>query len=61
MKSPAIEPIWLTTRRAMEYLGVSRDFIDERRKRGELPFSVWGGKVFIRKDDIDKIIQSNLV
>lgn len=56
-----IEKQWLTTRAAMDYLGVSRDFLDDLRERAELSYYKVRGTVFIKKDDLDSLIDKNKV
>lgn len=56
-----IEKQWLTTRAAMDYLGVSRDFLDDLRERAELSYYKVRGTVFIKKDDLDSLIEKNKV
>lgn len=56
-----IERIWLTTKDCMDYLGVSRGFIDDLRERGELRFHKVGHTVFVRKADIDRLIEKSRV
>ena len=56
-----IEKQWLTTRAAMDYLGVSRDFLDDLRERAELSYYKVRGTVFIKKEDLDSLIENNKV
>ena len=52
-----VEKVWLTTSAAMEYLGVSRDFLDNMRNNAKLSFYVFGRTVFFKKEEIDKAIE----
>ena len=54
-----IEKVWLTIRDCMAYLGVSRDFIDDIRNRGELDTYMVGRTIFLKKIDIDHLIESH--
>ena len=54
-----IEKVWLTIRDCMAYLGVSRDFIDDVRNRGELSSYIVGRTVFIEKSELDALIESH--
>ncbi len=52
---------WLTTKRACEYLGVSRDFLESLKKQAGLSFYKVGQTVFFNVEDIDKLIIKNKV
>ena len=52
---------WLTTERACNYLGVSRDFLDDLRKNAEITFYKVGHTIFFALDDLDKLILNNKV
>lgn len=52
-----VEKVWLTTSAAMEYLGVSRDFLDNMRNSARISFYVVGRTVFFKKEEIDKAIE----
>lgn len=56
-----VERVWLTTRDCMKYLGVGRGFIDDLRERGELHYHKVGHTVFVRKSDIDRLIEKSRV
>lgn len=56
-----VERVWLTTRDCMKYLGVSRSFIDDLRERGGLRFHKLGHKVFVKKTDLDRLIERGRV
>lgn len=52
---------WLTTERACDYLGVSRDFLDNLRDNAEIAFYKVGRTIFYLVEDIDKLITKNRV
>lgn len=61
-KVQQIEKVWLTSKEAQKYLGVSKDFLAERRRRGEIPFFQYGNKqTWFRKHDLDRFILRNKV
>ena len=60
-KTIEVEKIWLTTKEAMKYLGVSRDFLDNLRQSGELGYYKVGHTILFKKDRIDKLIESHKV
>lgn len=62
--SPSSEPLtikWLTTERACDYLGVSRDFLENLRNKAELSFYQVGRTIFYSVTDIDRLILKNKV
>lgn len=56
-----IERVWLTTRDCMEYLGVSRGFIDDMRESGQLSYHKVGHTIFVKKKDLDRLIERGRV
>lgn len=52
---------WLTTERACDYLGVSRDFLDNLRDNAEIAFYKVGRTIFYSVTDIDRLILKNKV
>lgn len=55
-----IEPIekkWLSMAAAMEYLGMSRDFIDAMRLEPGINTYRVGRTIFLKKDEIDRFIE----
>ncbi len=56
-----IDKVWLTQKSASAYLGVSVDFIKDLRLSGQLPYYMLGKLVFIKKNDLDKIIEQHRV
>jgi len=53
-----VERVWLNTRDCMNYLGVSRDFIDDLREGGKLSYYKVGHTIFVKKDELDRLIES---
>jgi len=53
--SPAL-PAWMTTKQLAQHLGVSAAFITSLHG-SKLPFYKLGGKVYFKKQEIDKFIQ----
>ena len=56
-----VERIWFTTQDCMNYLGVKRDFIDDLRESGKLSYHKVGHTIFVRKADLDKLIEQGKV
>lgn len=56
-----VSKVWLSTREAAEYLGMSKDYISNLRRLGLLPHSMIGNSAFFRKKDIDDLLEKNLV
>lgn len=56
-----VERIWFTTRDCMSYLGVKRDFIDDLRESGKLSFHKVGHTIFVKKTDLDRLIEQGKV
>lgn len=55
------EKLWMSQKEARAYLGVSRDWLDERRENGILHFSKVGNTIFYIKSEIDKLIRNNAI
>jgi len=53
--------LWLSSREAAKYLGVSKDWLNERRLEGTLHFSKVGNTIFYIKSEIDNMIRDNAV
>ena len=53
--------VWMSQKEAMKYLGVSKDWLKERRLRGELDFAMVGATAFFMKSQIDELIKKNAV
>ena len=55
------ERLWLSNSEAAKYLGVSKDWLKERRLDGTLHYSKVGNTIFYIKQEIDKLIKSNAI
>lgn len=53
--------LWISNREAAKYLGVSKDWLSERRLEGTLHYSKVGNTIFYIKSEIDGLIRSNAV
>lgn len=53
--------LWLSNREAARYLGVSKDWLTDRRNEGQLSFSKVGNTIFYIKSEIDALIVSGAV
>ena len=53
--------LWISNKEAAKYLGVSRDWLKDRRNEGRLHYSVVGNTIFYIKAEIDSLIRSNAV
>lgn len=53
--------LWLSNKEAAKYLGVSKDWLKERRESGTLHYSVVGNTIFYIKKEIDNLIASNAI
>lgn len=51
---------WLTVSNAADYLGVSRDYIRDIIADGHVRYSKVRHTVFIKRADIDQLIEANL-
>ena len=53
--------LWLSNREAAKYLGVSKDWLKDRRDSGILHYSVVGNTIFYSKREIDNLIATNAI
>ena len=53
--------LWMSQKEAQRYLGVSKDWLKERRLSGQLHYSMVGTTAFYIKSEIDNLIRSNAV
>ena len=53
--------LWLSNKEAAKYLGVSRDWLKDRRENGTLHYSVVGNTIFYIKKEIDRLIADNAI
>ena len=47
--------LWLSSREAAKYLGVSKDWFDKRREDGTLHYSKVGNTIFYIKKEVDDL------
>lgn len=57
----AVDKTWFTTDNAMEYLGVSRRWLERARQSAKLKFYKVGGTIFYAKHDLDRMIERNRI
>ena len=53
--------LWLSNKEAAKYLGVSKDWLKDRRDSGVLHYSVVGNTIFYIKKEIDRLIADNAI
>ena len=53
--------LWISNKEASKYLGVSRDWLKDRRNEGKLHYSVVGNTIFYIKSEIDDLIRDGAV
>lgn len=53
--------LWLSNKEAAKYLGVSKDWLKDRRENGTLHYSVVGNTIFYIKKEIDRLIVANAI
>ena len=53
--------LWLSNKEAKAYLGVSEDWLDDRRAEGTLHYSKVGRTIFYMKCEVDDLIRKNAV
>ena len=53
--------LWLSNKEAARYLGVSKDWLKDRRENGTLHYSVVGNTIFYIKREIDELIRRGAV
>lgn len=53
--------LWLSNKEAAKYLGVSKDWLKDRRENGTLHYSVVGNTIFYIKKEIDSLIVANAI
>lgn len=56
-----VEKVWLSTKEAAKYLGMSESFIGNLRREGVLPHSRIGNASFFKKTDIDWMLEQHKV
>lgn len=55
------EKLWLSNTEAARYLGVSKDWLKDRRLDGTLHYSKVGNTIFYMKKEVDDLIRKNAV
>ena len=53
--------LWLSNKEAAKYLGVSKDWLKDRRENGTLHYAVVGNTIFYIKKEIDRLIADNAI
>ena len=53
--------LWISNKEAASYLGVSKDWLKDRRNEGKLHYSVVGNTIFYIKKEIDDIVRAGAV
>lgn len=53
--------LWLSNKEAAKYLGVSKEWLKDRRENGTLHYSVVGNTIFYIKKEIDRLIVANAI
>lgn len=56
-----VAKIWMSQKEAQKYLGVSKDWLKDRRENGTLHYSLVGNTAFYLKAEIDNLICRNVV
>lgn len=57
----ATNKLWMSNKEAAVYLGVSKDWLKDRRDEGRLHYSVVGNTIFYIKKEIDDIIRNGAI
>jgi len=55
------DKIWMSQKEASKYLGVSKDWLSDRRLDGALHYSKVGNTIFYIKKEVDDLIRNNAV
>lgn len=53
--------LWLSNKEAAKYLGVSKEWLKDRRENGTLHYSLVGNTIFYIKKEIDRLIAANAI
>lgn len=56
-----VKKLWLSSKEAKKYLGVSKDWLKDRRNEGKLHYSVVGNTIFYIKSEIDRLVVSGAI
>ena len=61
VQPPDAEHVWLRTREAAAFMGVSQPAISQRARKGRLPFVEHGGRRWFRRDHLELVKHADLV
>ena len=56
-----VKKLWLSSKEAKKYLGVSKDWLKDRRYEGKLHYAVVGNTIFYIKSEIDRLVVSGAI
>lgn len=56
-----VRKLWMSQKEAQAYLGVSKDWLKDRRLNGDLSYSMVGTTAFYIKAEIDRLIRMNAI
>lgn len=56
-----VKKLWMSQKEALKYLGVSKDWLKERRLDGTFHYAIIGKTTFYIKSEIDNLIKKNAV
>lgn len=56
-----VRKIWMSQKEAQKYLGVSKDWLKDRRANNELHYAMVGTTAFYIKAEIDSLIRDNAI
>lgn len=56
-----VKKLWLSQKEATKYLGVSKDWLRDRREEGKLHYSIVGKTIFYIKSEVDKLVISGAI
>lgn len=56
-----VKKLWLSSKEAKKYLGVSKDWLKDRRNEGKLHYAVVGNTIFYIKSEIDRLVVSGAI
>lgn len=56
-----VEKVWLSSKEAEAYLGMSADFFKDLRANGQIRFYKVRRAIFYKKSDIDRLVEKSRV
>ena len=56
-----INKLWMSQKEARAYLGVSKDWLEDKRETGVLHYSKVGNTIFYMKSEIDSLIRNSAI